>query len=213
MNFNKILESTKEYKGGNPNSLAAWMYIDTSMTNNRVSISDEFGDFEWDQSKSNDNVKGISKIGSGEGKRFSFYFGRYAYKDKYLYDADEFVTGKSTYSGTLACIDFKILKRYLGQDKVPSILGNEHSVLLLIDEHTSPKEIVSMTYTTKQEHIDVYAENKLKTLIALDEGVSLNELKQRTDAVFIAMKKKLIRDLTNNIIEGTKEFEKMINNG
>ena len=43
-------EEKPVYKGGDPNSLAAWLYVDVSpTTDGRIQVTDEIGKFEWDQ--------------------------------------------------------------------------------------------------------------------------------------------------------------------
>ena len=100
----KEAKTEKVYKGGNPDSLAAWIYTDKSPTQNRrVLLDDKYENFEWDQNKSNMAVKGISDTGSGDGKGFSFYFARYGYHDNYKYRDDTLSTNPfKNYPGFLA---------------------------------------------------------------------------------------------------------------
>jgi hypothetical protein len=202
----------KVYDGSNQNSLSAWLHIDISKTNNgRVELNDTFGNFEWDQEKSNKNVRGESGTGSGKGRFFSFYFARYAYSDPHLCPADKLVKGKSSYKGKLAMLKFDWLDAYLKDPSIKSRLSPTNSVLFVISENENPKEIVSATFSTEQEYIELYAINMLEKLIAEKESVSWqNLIREKTDAIYFAMKKNLIKQLTKSIVDGTKEFENLI---
>jgi len=197
--FEKTLKEAnteKVYKGGNPNSLAAWIYIDISPTQNgRILLNDKYENFEWNQSKSNDCVKGISNTGSGEGKGFSFYFARYGYDDNYKYRDKSLSTNtEKDYSGFLASVNFGFLEKRIGS-KLPERLNPKNSVLLVIDEKTvdSKTIIVSATYTTDEKLLDDYTDySRIQIIDNLrKEG---KQFREKTDKVQIMLEEKIKRE-------------------
>jgi hypothetical protein len=208
-----LKEANKEkvYKGGNPNSLAAWIYTDISSTQNgRVLLDDKYENFEWDQNKSNQNIIKSSNTGSGEGKGFSFYFARYAYNDNYKFRDKTLSTNiDNKYSGFLSIIDFDFLTRIVGNQLLTK-LNPKNRILLIIDEKIGSRiNIISANYTTNNDLIMTYVENETDQIFK-DLGKNEKRFREELDNIQKMVKYNLMQKLKNLIIEGTKEFEKLL---
>jgi hypothetical protein len=191
------------YDGTNQNTLNAWIREDTPEEENaRVEVKDSFGFYTWHRKKSNDNVRG--KIENGKG--FSFFFARYAYFDKFKYRDESCVTNiDPKYSSILATVPFNKISYFDSIKNDRSImkkLDPSNSVLLIID--TNGTDIISATYTEKEEYLWSYIENRRKILMQEHEkvqGISEGQqwLRERLES---SVEKELYRMLT----EGYKQF-------
>ena len=210
----KEANKEKVYTGDDPNSLAAWIYTDVSPTQKgRILLNDKYENFEWDQNISNQNVERVGNIESGEGKGFSFYFARYAYNDNYKYRYKSLSTNteiENNYFRFLATINFKYLNKLIGS-QLSEKLNPKHTVLLVIDEKIfdSITNIVSATYTTKDDLLDIYAEYE-KDQILSDAEKEGGYFGEKTGKLRTMLEGKIKRELKNRIIEGTKEFEQLL---
>jgi hypothetical protein len=212
ISIDNILES-KEYNGSNPDSLSAWLHVDTSgLESERVEISDQYGNFNWHREKSNNNVRGKSKKGSGEGKGFSFYFARYAYSDKYKLKGSYSTDG---YNGFLAVVEFDFIKKYLSDPSVAARLNPKNSVLLVISaESEKSTTIVGATYTKNKRLLNEYIDERFKKTLQIADKLNekqFDEFKKYKSAIYNGMKKLFIKNMADNIISGTQEFEMLIN--
>jgi hypothetical protein len=150
--FREVLRETKKepFKNGDPNSQQAWLRIDESDTKDgRIYLEK----FEWEQDKSNENVRGKLE----DGKGFSFYFARYAYLDPSLLRNSEFSKGGC--SGVAASIEIEILMKYLKKSETLSPkVDPDARVLLVIDEDLkgSNTEIISATFMTSGWEFEEY---------------------------------------------------------
>ena len=192
------------YDGTNQHTLNAWIRIDTpEKENERVNVSDDFGTNNWHRLKSNENVKG--KISDGKG--FSFFFARYAFFDKYKYRDESFVTNTNLdYSSFLASVPFENIEHFdfIKNDRnICKILAPKNSILLTIDIE-STGDIISASYSKKEEHLLAYIENRAKKLT---EDQRNNELTRWLgERVESSVKSKLYDQLT----AGYEQFEEFL---
>jgi hypothetical protein len=221
MKLLNLLEATDVYEGGDPDSLDAWIKPDVSKTENgRIYLTDNFGSYEWDQNKSNLNIEGKSLHGSGEGKGFSFYFARYAFRDSNRIPVSS--TNKNTYSGFLSRIQFDWILPYLKDPSVKSRLSPGNAVLMLFYKEDTTNTIISATYTTKKEHFNAYKANAVvgmmrETMRTYTGNKNISEEKldeyieyQKNEWFYKSLEKDLILKLPKVIKNGTKEFKQLL---
>jgi len=200
----------KVYKGDNPNSLYAWFFDDISPTQNgRIFLKDKYENYEWEQGKSNQNIKEFSSKGSGNGKGFSFYFARYAYNDLSLLRNTSLST--SGHSGLLASIYTDFLNKYAESSKLPSKLNSKKRILLVIDDEQNDSKItiVSAYYTVKKELLEMYTDNIAEKLI-MDNEQQTGQFRESTDTIRKKIKKAIMNKIKASVIEGTNEFEQLV---
>jgi hypothetical protein len=191
------------FNGENQNTLDAWIRVDTPENEDeRIRIKDNYGSYTWHRKKSNDNVRG--KI--TDGKKFSFFFARYAYSDKFKYRDESLVTNDNfTYSALLAMIPFEDIVGFdciKNSKNLMKILNPSNAVLLVIDAN-SAKDIVSATYTKKEEYINIYIQNKIEKLMENQNDKYRPWLREKLEKGFDT---KLYNMLTN----GYEQFQEFL---
>jgi hypothetical protein len=203
--FKENLRETKKepFKNGDPNSENAWFRIDESNTvNGRIFIDN----FEWERVKSNENVKGKLK----DGKGFSFYFARYAYKDQMLLRDSSF--SKNGHDAIAARIFLSDLKKYTTQS-ISTKIDHTHSILLVIDDSTkgSKIEIISATFKTKgSAEFKAFIKHEAEQLMIRSKRFESTGRKLAEDDISQAVKKELLIKLQKAYAEGTEIFKQMI---
>jgi hypothetical protein len=190
--------------------LAAWIYEDKSFTEDgKIQINDGFLKFEWVQDKSNENVREESLSGSGEGKGFSFYFSRLAYRDKYFLRNASYSTGG--YDGGLAKIRTELINEILDSSNIPKRLTPKKAVFLIIDDSINDStHIISSCFSFNNKYIYEYAKNQANMMMA-QENVNIKLKEKKLDLIDRNVRKRLIEKIKVSLIEGTKEFEQLIN--
>jgi hypothetical protein len=186
------------FNGTNQNTLGAWIKVDTPENKNiRINVKDNFGSYIWHRKKSNDNIRG--KVEDGKG--FSFFFARYAYSDEFKYEDESYVTNSnSSYSSFLATVPFKNIIGFSSIKNDKSImkkLNPSNSVLLVIN--TNNIEIISATYTKKEEYINAYLENRIKKLSEKQDFLYKEWLREEIE-------KRLDKKLHEILLSGYEQF-------
>jgi hypothetical protein len=196
------------YNGTNQNTISAWIRIDTPEKENiEVEVKDNFGSYSWHRQKSNDNVKG--KIEDGKG--FSFFFARYAYFDKFIYEDESFSTSTDlNHSAILAVVPFKNIisfnKDIINDENIMKKLHPSNAVLLLINtQENKNTKIISATYTEKKEYLIPYIEHRSEILMKEHEKVQKIPKSQQwlREKLTLSVEEKLYRMLT----EGYEQFK------
>jgi hypothetical protein len=185
------------FDGTNQNTLDAWIRVDTPENENiRISVEDSFGSYTWHRKKSNDNVRGRIE----DGKGFGFFFVRYAYFDEFKYEDESHVTNDNlNYSSFLATVPFKSIINFnnIKNDKgIMKKLNPSNSILLAINTNT---EIISATYTKKEEYINVYLENRIEKLSEKQDFLYKEWLREKVE-------KGLAKKLRSMLINGYEQF-------
>ena len=202
VNLKETTDKIFRFDGTNQNTLDAWIRVDTPEEENiRININDTYGIHTWHRKKSNDNVRG--KIEDGKG--FGFFFARYAYSDEFKYEDESYTTNDNlNYSSFLATIPFKNIVGFdsIKNDKsIMKKLNPSNSILLVIN--TNKTDIISATYTKKEEYMDAYLKNRIDRLSEKQDFLYKEWLREKVE-------EGLDKKLRSILINGYEQFSEFL---
>ena len=191
------------YDWTNQNTLAAWIREDMS-NYEEIKVYDNYGRYEWQRDKSNENVRGDIK----DGKGFSFFFARYAYLDSSPYEDESFVTNNdNNYNVFLARISFNSLcgfETLKNNKNLTKKLTPTNSVLLIINMKENSNRIISATYTNNEKYVLNYM------IYQAQELIKTQDFHKTQQGLKEGIEKQIKVQLYDQLMRGYEQFQNFL---